>query len=379
MIELPTLYAKNIKGDIEQWRVTTDGACVITEHGKVGGKQVTHRVLASPTNVGRSNERDAVAQAEFEAQAAWTKKKDQGYFDSVADAKAVQVLLPMLAQKFKPKNARFPLSAQRKLNGLRCMAIVRADGSVELRSRGGKEWDIEHVAQSVRVIGKPGDIFDGEIYLHGVSLQQLNSLVKNTARPERSALQYHLYDMPRTSGQPELPWEERWLQLQQRFQPGLALELVETRVLHSEDSVKAFERESVLGGYEGLILRLHGEGYQFAGRPKSLMKWKSFSDGEFVVVDMRSRVHAVNEVRETICDVCVVRNDITDDTFEVVPRGTVEQKAEYWKNRDYYMGRYLVVRYLERSDKGIPQGNPVGVAFRLEEDAPPPDDADIWS
>jgi hypothetical protein len=49
-------------------------------------------------------------------------------------------------------------------------------------------------------------------------------------------------------------------------------------------------------------------------------------------------------------------------------RGTIEQQVTYWNDRDFYIGRRLTVRYFERSDDGIPQGNPVGLLFRVEED-----------
>ena len=52
----------------------------------MGGKfQTTNWTVCSPTNEGRSNERDAEAQAMFEAQALWKKKKDSGFFESIKD------------------------------------------------------------------------------------------------------------------------------------------------------------------------------------------------------------------------------------------------------------------------------------------------------
>lgn len=381
-IELPTLYQKNAKGVIEQWRVWSDGPHVFSEHGKLGGKQILHKTLAAATNVGRANQRSPEQQAEFEARAAWTKKQDrEGYFATIEDAKTNQVLLPMLAQKFNPKKIHFPATASTKLNGLRLLASVK-NGNVTLRSRTGVVWDIPHIEECVKVFAGTDDMMlDGEVYIHGASLQNLNGLVKNTARPERQALQYHLYDLPLFGGHSE-KWETRWEMLNGLFHEyegkvrNETIQLVTQTIVNSEDELKAFEKQAILAGYEGVILRFHGEPYGFNQRPKSMMKIKNFQDSEFEVLSMRSRVHSVNGADTTICDICVCRNNLNDETFEVVPRGSVEQKAIYWRDREQYIGRRLIVRFLERSDDGIPQGNTVGLAFRLDEDAS--GDDDMW-
>jgi hypothetical protein len=54
-------------------------------------------------------------------------------------------------------------------------------------------------------------------------------------------------------------------------------------------------------------------------------------------------------------------------------------RREYWTNRGSYIGQKLVVRFLERSIDGIPQGNPVGIAVRLPEDTPEADSTTAWS
>ena len=83
MIELPTLYSKDAKGKLIQWRAWNEGDVIVVEHGQVGGKQTQNRDRAQATNEGRSNQRLGIEQAEFEARARWEKKVKQGDRKSV--------------------------------------------------------------------------------------------------------------------------------------------------------------------------------------------------------------------------------------------------------------------------------------------------------
>lgn len=372
----------------------TDNDLVVMSHGVLGGKQVVTKTRSTPTNVGRSNERNGVQQAEFEAKSAWTSKRDEGYFEVISEAESSIVYLPMLAypivKKIRDKSGKqiekrrkfsYPVDVQRKLNGLRCLASHK-----QLLSRQGTVWNIPHIHEQVKQMIDPREMLDGEVYCHGLPLQQHNSLIKDN-RPESAALEYHVYDFPINVAGAKT-WLERkdvlmhaFTVYQQRcadlkIQP--VIKLVETLQCVKEEQVKALEKIVLQEGYEGLILRKLDGLYYWNDRKDCLLKWKFFQDCEFDVVDMLSRdlidpdTHAVT----SICDVCICKNNTSEKTFKVVPIGSMKQRAEYWTNRESLIGQRLVVRFLERSVDGIPQGNPVGVAFRLPEDGG--DEADMW-
>lgn len=395
MIELPTLYSKNAAGRVILWRVSTHEDIVIMEHGVINGKPATTRTRSKPTNVGRSNERNGVAQAEFEARAAWQKKLDEGYFEDIPAAEQTTVYLPMLAHPIKKmvrvkgvqvekrREIHWPCHAQPKLNGLRALATRK-----QIVSRQGTLWSIPHIKEHVDIFIEDGEMLDGEVYAHGTPLQMLNSLIK-VNRPESLALSYNVYDFPKIEGKEGLEWSKRWMSLVERFtayeeicrEKGCepVIKLVPSTVVESEEQIKALEKVILANGYEGLILRRMDGLYHFNQRKDCLLKWKQFTDEEFAIVDMTSRMLIKNGTETNICDVCICRNNQTEATFKVVPIGTEAQKAQYWTEREKYIGKYMVVRFLERSVDGIPQGNPVGLAFRLDEDMPMDDEPDMWS
>ena len=80
---------------------------------------------------------------------------------------------PILAGMCVPQVAKSPVDVQPKLDGLRC--LVSADDLV-LRSRGGKNYCLPHIAEHLALILAAGAIAGGEIYIHGVPLQALVSL-----------------------------------------------------------------------------------------------------------------------------------------------------------------------------------------------------------
>lgn len=398
MIELPTLYSRGADAML-QWRVWTEGDVIVVEHGQVGGKQTQKRDRAAGTNEGRANARDAHAQAEFEAQARWTKKTKQGYQESLESARTALVLLPMLAHPLVKKTRKkgipveqvrtvaYPCHVQRKLNGLRCLAIVGPDRTITMKSRQGTVWEtLGHIEEALKLIAQPGDIFDGEIYLHGTPLQTLNGWIKNesdaAAAALRLALQYHIYDMPSVDAE----WERRHAELQFRMLGAPASPLtsqlvaVETIVANTEAEVRDKMAQFVAEGYEGAILRQFGYKYEFDKRSEAIIKYKQFTDAEFEITDALHREYFEpgTTVSYKILDKFVCRNNLNAKTFEVVPLGTILEKKNMWIKVDDYIGKRLIVRFLERSVDGIPQGNPVGMAVRLDEDAAE-EEAEDWA
>lgn len=401
-LELPPLYIRDAAGKLLQWTVHTEGDRVVIEYGTLKGKKKKIVIPCAATNLGRANQRLPPEQALFEAKSNWDAKLQEGYCESVDEAKDRIVFLPALAHPLISRRTKggkkietrrevlYPCDAQRKLNGLRCLAHVK-DGAVEFTSRIGIHWNIPHVAQDVLKIGRNGDWFDGELFIKGMALQNINSLVKDY-RPESAALEYHLYDMPMSQGQADGIWEDRWLELCARValmkitpkrslmtEPS-SIHLVETMTVNSFEEVVAFESIAIDEGYEGLILRKHGHRYAWNVRSDNLIKYKRFQDAEFMVVSATSRTLVDPETRaETeILDCFICLNNQNDSHFEVVPRGTMKDRKRMWEMAADYVGRRLTVRFLERSNDNIPIGNPVGIGFRDEADLAEGGEQSMW-
>jgi len=366
--EFPVLYHKARKGDLRQWRVWADGDRVWTEWGSVGGQLLISNYQTEGKNIGKANETTPEQQAESEAQALWTYKVERKYKESVAETEEI-LNLPMLAKDFDPKKLVFPCLAQPKLDGVRCLAQWE-DGRIVLTSRGGKEWtEVPHINEELAKILPKDHMLDGELYVHGMSLQNITRLVKKN-RPETVQVQYHVYDMPVVCGG-DFDQYGRHLALYALFgfvyppdKPKTPhIVKCPTTVIHNQEELDQFEEQCLADGYEGAIARNYMGLYQFGYRSSDLQKIKQFLDGEFLVVGCKQGVGKFEG-----CAIFQCKNDTNDLTFECVAPGTLADKAQYWADHDGYIGKWLKVKYArERTNDGLPKF-PVGVAFRLPED-----------
>ncbi len=139
-------------------------AGIRTISGLVDGQKVTSEWnLTEAKNVGRSNATTAKTQAEFEAQAEWTKNVDKDYFVDVNAIDSYVAFKPMLAHDF----TKTPVTSgytQPKLDGIRMVVNTRG-----LYSRSNKEIvAVPHIAVELEefIANHPTITLDGELYNH---------------------------------------------------------------------------------------------------------------------------------------------------------------------------------------------------------------------
>jgi DNA ligase-1 len=365
MSNLPPLFHKARTGAIHSWRVWTDGSIIISEHGQVDGIKILSQKAATSKNVGRSNQTGAEQQAVIEAAAMYKFKLDRKYSLTPEEAKE-DVLLPMLAQPYekREKTTKFPLMEQIKYNGVRATAFWSED-RVVLQSRQGKEWKATtHLNKELESILPKGTTLDGEVYLHGKSLQWINSRTKKV-QPGTELLNYVVYDMPEVKGDDELPGIERQQSLEDFFEgvpDDYHIKPVKYGWVNTKTEMMSKHDEYVAQGYEGLIARVPSAVYEWGHRSPMLLKVKVFEDQEFTIVG-----HTEGTGNETGLVIWICKNDINDLIFETRPCGTHGERKELFGRAEDWYGQQLTVRFIGRNESGIPN-HAIGHAIRLEED-----------
>lgn len=276
---------------------------------------------------------------------------------------------PMLGHPFNPKKLTYPSSAQRKLNGVRALY---QNGT--FYSRDEIAWApgvLEHLAQPLRDIINPAYYpLDGELFVHGWSLQQINSAVAVKQRapgPRTHLVEYHIFDIVKFN----TPFLDRYApiyNLLESIKSQTALRNVPVESVHSESDANRIYLSHVNEQHEGTIYRV-GEcrytqpkvGADQDNRTYNLLKRKDWHDDEFTIVGVvEGRVTAkgskyVGALGAILCDLGDGR------TFRVGSGFSDEQRKDWWLNPP--IGQIATVKYLILSDEGIPL-NPTFLTLR---------------
>lgn len=354
---------KNHSGTIGYWEGWVEpNAMVVVRYAKaLDGKPVIKQYLAEGKNLGRANETTPVEQGCLEIQSKARLKLDKGYVSkkSLAEEPVTNTLgqkLPMLAtpiEKIKPEKIDWDSAyVQPKLDGHRALF---KDGV--LYSRQGKALDLPHIVEAIHAAGAQHLHLDGELYLHGKTLQDLSKLIKKQ-RPETLDLQYHVYDMVS-----DYTFSTRNGVLRDYLNEALGqtLKLVPTRQIYTPDELASYHAGFRCNGYEGSMLRFGYDRYQDGKRSRTLLKVKEFQDSEFTIVGVEEGKPYITEERtfQVPIWVCDAGNG---KTFTVTAQGNMYEKHELWQIRQDFIGDMLTVKYHYMSADGIPQ-LPIALRF----------------
>lgn len=380
----PTLYKKTSKGAIQEWSICVvleselippDGGSeplfptLVTSFGQKDGKiQVTRDTIKEGKNLGKKNETNAIEQALSEAQSRWEKQKKKGYVETIDAAKAGEVdelieggINPMLAQPYKKHAAKitFPAYVQPKLDGIRCIAILK-DGKCTLWSRTRKQINsMPHIVKEIEDVFKEQDvILDGELYNHDykANFEHIVSLVRQDEPDARHTdVQYHIYDIVK-----EGSFEDRAARglISANPVPFTYLRFVSTFVVDSEDKAMEFYGLWREQGYEGAMIR-NANGLYENKRSYGLQKIKEFDEEEFDIIGVdEGRGKLAGHVGAFICRM--------GDGKEFLAKmsGSVENLKKYFDDSSTWKGKRLTVQYQGLTGAGGVPRFPVGKAIR---------------
>lgn len=350
-------------GEVEE--DDTLGAKVFIQYAKsLDGKPVRKEYTVAGKNVGRANATTPYEQGCLEVDSKARLKMDKGYVKTLEEAEApstntLGLLKPMLAtpmEKIKPEKIDWGNAyAQPKLDGHRALF----DDGV-LYSRQGKVLDLPHIVEAIVAAGIEDLHLDGELYIHGKSLQEMSKLIKKH-RPESLDIEYHIYDQVM-----DVPFLDRITALAKTLPqwPSVTrLKTVSTRVVSTLEELMELHTEYRQEGYEGTMLRFGDEPYRDGKRSRTLLKLKEFQDAEFKII-------GVNEGKPYITDEGIFRVPVwvcdagNGAEFTVTGQGNMREKDALWQNRAIHLHKQLTVKFHYFSNDGIPQ---LPIALRFHE------------
>ncbi len=355
-----TLYKKDSKGKIRQWVITshTDGRLVV-ETGLVDGKMVVNEKKCTSKNVGKKNETTPGEQAQRELLSEFDAKLNEGYFRTIKEAEESVVILPMLAEVFEKQKHKIDWDnaiGEPKYDGMRAMALV--NNGVTLKSRDGITIEtLPHLVRGLARI-KENCILNGELYAHGLTFQQNMKLIKKYREGETEQIKYRLYDI--VSDEPYMTRLKLLGQLINKYNLQDICILTPFKKINNEEELMTYHIENTGAGYEGSMLRWGNKGYELDKRSVHLLKVKDFHDLALKIKDIRP----ADQRPEWGVPVFEWKG-AKNDEVEAGMRYSHEERKEFLKNKDNYIGKIAELRFFEYTDAGVPRF-PVMVGIRLD-------------
>ena len=384
---ISALYRKDNNGNITVWQAKVNDACTIKViHGRIDGKQIyefikTHRNPADEVQ-SRINEKRKTGYKFL------SELKDNGELPDASElVNYLKTYLPsvrttsdgstlaMLAKSFDKANNKFKkvdgYFGQWKINGLRC--FIRAEEGdglfneyhLTFQSREGTYWNSLGVLeqklinllpiQLLEMMCHEGYVLDGELYIPGYSVNDINSAVKNENNPLNKEVQYWCYDLAVEDTAQYKRFEildgyldvfqHDYFEKRQHINNLDALIYLPRFIIKTEDYARKKRDDFIELGFEGLIMRNPDEEYQFGKRNMSMLKYKRSTDGKFLIVD----IYPEGEKRDI--PLFKLKNDINDATFEVHINGSFEYQKTFLDDevRENTIGKYMYVEFGERS------------------------------
>ena len=393
-----TLYKRNAAGKPLVWSGEEKDGRLEIRYGLVGGTMHVENIVVTKKNVNELQSRVNTKRKEGYKELSELKdslsddaiKIAENAYTQLNDAKPlIYVLntylpkysttsegfvLPMLAKVLednKPFEKYGTMLGQWKIDGLRCI-IGATDKSDDLfnpitltyHSRTGEDWTNKMCWMDEILLPKiskelldmmveEGACLDGELYIPGYSVNDINSFVKNTQLAQHYKLQYWCYDICCENMSAET---RRKFRTEQFVVPAIDFKTKDEHLNNKEQLVilptvdvinldyAIFRRNSFIDlGFEGLILRSPNAEYQFGKRNQAMFKFKKVDDGKFIIVDITSE-HKRSDLPLFVC-----RNDINDELFECSINKPQDVQREILVHKEKYIGKYMQVEFRARS------------------------------
>lgn len=385
------LYKRNAKGDPILWQIEKVNDEYKVSYGAVCGH--IHEEIINGKLVKANEIESRIKAKRKEGYKELSELKDSGPVEIKDNIALINYLytylpknnttddgftLPMLAKVLKdnkPFDKRRYLG-QYKINGVRCIigAIKTNDlfNPIRLtyRSREGTDWTPkltwmdEVIKPEIKddlldAMLEEGACLDGELYLPGYKVNDINSFVKNEKLPQHYQLQYWCYDIAIDNMSYDARRKFRTENINrlcytfdtydQHLNNKSKLILLPDVAICDIDDATRFRDKFISLGFEGLIVRDVSSAYQFGARNLAMLKYKRVDDAKFKIVDI-----VPEGVRTTLCKF-VLRNDINDELFEATGNFDHSRQEYILKHKEDFIGKLATCEYRERSGvKNVP-------------------------
>ena len=388
-----TLYKRNSNGKPLFWTIDARKADIKVQYGIVGKEGrveyiTTHRNLQDEINsLIKAKRKEGYKELQDLYDNAPKLINPNNLYDYLNNylpkfnTHADGAFIPMLCKTLEDNKPfeKGTYFGQWKINGERCIITTEVEKGLfetiklHYRSREGVDWTdkLSYLDdyllpcipdEIIDIMTEEGVALDGELYLPGYGINEINSFIKNTEVPQHYKLQFWLYDICIEN----MSAKNRQNHIDDFLLGKVHRSSIHTKAEHLNNTDRLvvlpnfdcsnineaiLRRDTFISlGFEGLVIRKSDAEYQFGGRRNnSMLKFKKKEDGLFEIVNI-----IPEGIKRSNLGKFVLKNDINNELFECTYNASHSAQEEILVNKDKYIGYYkALVEFRERS--GISQ------------------------
>lgn len=280
----------------------------------------------------------------------------------------------MLAAKYDPVTARFPLWGSVKVDGIRCLirdGVALSRSLKPIPNRSVQEW----ARSNARTLeGCDGELVVGSLTAPDCFRVTSSAVMSQDGEP---AFIFWVFDRWDLTGQPYVNRHAALMNRRYDFGP-IGVNILDHVALGSHDEVEGFAARHEADGHEGVMLRDPSTPYKMGratARGGELLKLKSFETAEATVVGFEEEMHNGNEattseVGSTVRSnhkenmtgkgtlgalVCRMVFEGKEVEFSIGSGFDAAERASMWRDRESMLGSHVTFKYFPLGSKERPR------------------------
>ena len=280
----------------------------------------------------------------------------------------IPVFKVALADSYKPNMVDFEQDmwlCSRKLDGVRCLAMIDETGDIKFYSRGGNEFlTLDNVRKDLQKLSLTNVVLDGELCIVDKNgdedfqsvMKEINKKNHTIDNPLFQVFDFLTLDeFNNQEGETELGVRLTFLRaalltlISSEGEDVKHLKILEQLWVQDSDSFQVMFDQATNNNWEGLMLR---KNVSYVGkRSKDLLKVKKFYDEEYVVKSAEfgpiRYIKDGTEVEEDMLSNVMIEHK--GNTVGVGSGFTINQRIEYFENPENIVGKTVTIQYFEES------------------------------
>ena len=241
-----------------------------------------------------------------------------------------------------------PYIVQPKYDGVRCRAVNVGGNYLLLSSEENIIYSVPHINKALDNLQTNVE-FDGELYTHGMSFEQIVSITSRTVNrhPSFKSIEYHIFDIVS-----EKPQAERLRDLHNFANKSRFIQVAPFWICESLDDIMKVYDKLIKMSYEGIIVRHFQCPYE-RKRSTWIMKFKPKKTDEYKIVGYKEEVSVQGVPKGTLGALVCESGD--GQVFNVGTGFTEEQRHLLWQERGTLVGKTCIIAYQHLTDRKIPR------------------------